>query len=173
MPTMKAGPVKTVKVDPADLLTLEQDDLDALLDAAEAVLTSGRKPKSEPKIRCMFTLEEEAFLSAVGWTAPYADTRMEWAPKGASGNAAVDNRSCKLGAFYKVMAGEKYLHSGAVSVPRIASLLARSLVKKGANPADNCRSLSSLMKVLAQRTGRRIIQRGGMVSFAGVTGRPV
>lgn len=155
------GPVVAVKVNPADLSTLDAAALAALIADARASMAAER-PTTTRRPRVNLPDADRAALAAVNWQPPYADASDEWRP---SGGAPSADRVCLLAPFYAVVGAA--LAAGPVNLPDAARVLAAVMGSR-----ENKRSIGSLAQTLANRMQRGIMQRGAVLMLTGTTGAP-
>lgn len=162
MPNPKAGRVVSVKVNPADLSTLDAAALAALIADARASMAAER-PATTRRPRVSLSDADTAALAAVNWQPPYVDAADEWRPIGSVPSA---DRACLLAPFYTVVGAA--LTAGPVHLPDAARVLAAVMGSR-----ENKRSIGSLAQTLANRMQRGIVQKGAVLNLTGTTGAPI
>jgi hypothetical protein len=136
----KNGPIRSVKVDPADLASLAAADLAELLAAAATIKKA--KPRTAVQ-RVVLTAEALAAFDAMGWKAPRIDAHKVTEPQ-----RRKRLNDCKGAAAYTVAVAA--LQAGPVTLTGLARLWLAS----GNEP----KTIGAIAQQLANRAGCPILQ---------------
>ena len=145
----KNGPVRTVKIDPANLGSLSAEDLTALLAIATSSTTAKTRQPATPRVS--LTAEAAAAFEAMGWKAPKVNARAVTEPQ-----RRERLNACKGAAAYTVAVAA--LQAG----PLALTDLARLWLASGNEP----KAINAIAQQLANRAGRPILQTGDQLQLA-------
>jgi hypothetical protein len=145
----KNGPIRSVKVDPANLGSLNAEDLAALL--AIATTSTATKTRQPAAPRVSLSAEAAAAFDAMGWKAPKVTARKVTEPQHRDRLNA-----CKGAAAYTVAVAA--LQAG----PLALTDLARLWLASGNEP----KAINAIAQQLANRAGRPILQTGDQLQLA-------
>jgi hypothetical protein len=145
----KNGPIRTAKVDPANLGSLSAEDLAALL--AIATTSTAAKTRQPATPRVSLTAEAAAAFEAMGWKAPKVNARAVTEPQ-----RRERLNACKGAAAYMVAVAA--LQAGPLPLVDLARLWLAS----GNEP----KAIGAIAQQLANRAGRPILQTGDQLQLA-------
>lgn len=146
------GPVTTTTINPDDMN--KPDAIAAAIAAAKAEAAAKRQQratKAAPAARVRLTAPQAAAMAAIGWKAPAIDAANEWKPE-----ARTRQNNCTADAAY-IAALALLKAQGALAVGDLAQVWARCALKP--------RAIAAVAQQLANRSGRTVSQKGGILSL--------
>ena len=151
LPAGKAGPVRTVKTEPASLADLSSDDLAALLKAATAATPVKQRPAASPRVT--LTKEAAAAFDRMGWKAPRVNAAGMWQPKPSPTGRT---RTTDATPAYTVLCAA--IQAGPIRLSDVARLWLTA--------GHSDRTIGAIAQQLANRTGRPVAQAGDLLQLA-------